>query len=205
MADEVLTTLKDSVVFARHIATSAEILRTAMEQRVLSSHNIPLTDARVWDSLQVLPTSASADDLALLARTFGTNAARIETGDCKNTTTTRYCRMLMPLPNDYQDGETVTVRVAGGMDTTVASSSCTVDVEAYRWNGTGGIGSDICATAAQSINNLTAANKDFTITPTTLIKGDMLDVRLTIVVTDVATGTAVIGVICAVWLLADLR
>jgi hypothetical protein len=57
-------------------------------------------------------------------------------------------------------------------------------------NGT--VSADLCETAAQSINNLTAANKDFVITPTGRIAGEQLDVVLTFGGTDGATGTAVI-------------
>ena len=102
-------------------------------------------------------------------------------------------------------GKTTTLRLIAGMKTTVASSSCTIDAEVYRSDETGGVGSDICATALQSINNLTAASKDFTITPTSLVAGDMLDVRIAIATNDSATGTAVIGRLIAIKLLSDRR
>lgn len=187
-----------------NISSIAAVSRSKMAQRALAKLRVKLTDARIFDTLQVLPTAGTGTQLGLVARSFGTNACRIETGDVKNTSTTRYCRLLIPLPEDYQATETVVLRVGAGMDTTVASSSATVDVEAYRHVGDGTIGADLCSTAAQSCNNLTASDKDFNITPTTLLAGDLLDVRLTLAVVDVATATVVNAVITKVEFQADL-
>ncbi len=91
------------------------------------------------------------------------------------------------------------------MITTVASVACTVDIECYRSNNETSIGSDLCATSAISINSLTFADKDFTITAATLARGDLLDIRLTILVNDSGTGTVVAGCAGAVELLCDIR
>jgi hypothetical protein len=91
------------------------------------------------------------------------------------------------------------------METTGASASATLDVEVDKSDRAAGLGSDLCATAAQTINSLTFANKDFTITPTGLSAGDVLDVRLTVTVTDSATATAVTASIGAVEFLVDIK
>ena len=54
-------------------------------------------------------------------------------------------------------------------------------------------------------NFLTLANKDFVITATSLTKGDVLDIRMKINVTDTSTGTAVIGMVGNVELLLDTQ
>ena len=113
--------------------------------------------------------------------------------------------MLLALPAEYDTGQTVTLRINGGMVTTVSDTTATVDVEAHESDGEGGVGSDLCATAAQSINNLSFAQKDFSITPTGLSAGDLLDVRIAVAVDDSATGTAVIGSIGSIALLCDVR
>jgi len=64
---------------------------------------------------------------------------------------------------------------------------------------------DICATAVQSCNSLTAANKDFTITPTNVVPGDLLNVVISMIVADTATATAVIGRINKVEMLMDIK
>ncbi len=91
------------------------------------------------------------------------------------------------------------------MVTTVAGTSATVDVEAYKIGKDNTLGSDLCATSAQSINSLTFSNKTFTITAGALAAGDVLDVRLAIAVSDAASGTAVIGAIAGIDLLADVK
>ena len=84
--------------------------------------------------------------------------------------------------------------------------SATIDIECYKSNrDTGKTGSDLCATAAQSINSLTFANKDFTITSSSLLPGDWLDIRWTIATNDGATATAVIAALAAAEFLLDVK
>lgn len=167
---------------------------------------VPFGEWRIWDSGQPLPASSAADDLALLVGTFGTDCPYLSTGDVKTLTVTRRARAVIALPAEYDAGETITVRVSGGMRTTIADGSATVDIEAYLLGRDSLVsGGDICTTAAQSINSLTFADLDFSITPTSRTAGDMLDVRLTIAVVDTATATAVTAAIGAVELLCDIR
>lgn len=151
-------------------------------------------DWRVWDAFATnLPATSATDDLGLYGGTFGTAAPIIATGDVKASTVTRYARITFPLPASYVAGQTCTIRAYAGMGTTVADTSATVDFQAYRSGDDTTIGSDLVTTAAQSMNSLTEANKDFVVTPTTLLPGDLLDIRMTIAVVDGATATAVIA------------
>lgn len=187
--------------------TSPAKARADLTQEDNSRLKIPLESWRVWDALQTnLPGTAASDDLALIGGTFGSASPTIQTGDLKAAgSTTRRARVTVNLPHEYVAGQSVTVRVKGGMKTTVADTACTVDIEAYRSGDDETIGSDLCTTAAQSINSLTAANKDFTISPATLMPGDTLDIRLSVLTNDAATVTAVIGLIGAVELLIDTK
>lgn len=181
--------------------------RTELELESLAVHPINLADFRVWNAAgTVLPGTPASDDLGISHGTWGTHAWKLTTGDLKNTTTTMYGRVMFALPPEYVAGETVKIRISGGMETTVASASTTVDVELYKSDRDGTIGgSDLCATAAQSINSLTFADKDFTITSTALLPGDTLDMRIAVTVTDSATVTAVIATLGAIELLCDIR
>lgn len=188
--------------------TTATFARSALTQDDLKPYTIPLEAFRTWDARQTtLPGTAGTDDLGLITGTYGTNAPRVQTSDGKNTTTTQRLAFQLAVPAEYVDGESITIRIRAGMVTTVASNSgaTTVDVEASKVGADGTVGADICATAAQTINSLTAADKDFVITPTGVVAGDLLDVRVTIVVTDVATATAVIGQINKVQALFDVK
>jgi hypothetical protein len=180
--------------------------RSNLVQDAAAEYAVPLVLLRVHDALHTnLPGTSATDDLALSGGTFGTDSPKITTGDVKASTVTRYARFQFELPPEYDGGETVTLRMHAGMETTVADTSATIDVECYKSDREAGIGSDICGTAAQSINSLTLADKDFSITPSGLAAGDVLDIRLTVAVTDSSTGTAVIASIGAVEMLLDIK
>jgi hypothetical protein len=91
------------------------------------------------------------------------------------------------------------------MLTTVSDGAATIDIECWKSSEAATAGSDLCTTAAQSIKSLTLADLDFTITPTTLAPGDILEVVITIAIADTATGTAVIGVLGSLKLACDTK
>lgn len=199
-------TIPDNSVNNSKIPSDAAIARSKLAQDTFKPYVVPLTDFRVHDALQtVLPGTSANDDLALDGGTFGTSAPTLRTGDVKTATVTRYARALIRLPAEFDDGESVTLRLVAGMLTTVADTSATVDVECYAVDKEGSIGSDLCSTSAKSINSLTFADQDFTIDGSGLVAGDWLDVRITVAVTDSATATAVIAAIASVELLCDVR
>lgn len=180
--------------------------RTERQQRELVAFPVPLTSLRVFDAMQTnLPGTAASDDLGISGGTYGTDAPKLVTSDAKATTVTQKGRFTLRVPEDYEDGETIKLRLSAGMNTTVSDGTATVDVSAYV-NGRDGTidGSDLVTTAATTINSLTFADKDFTIDGSGLSAGDELDILITIAITDAATGTAVIGAIGAIELLADI-
>ena len=182
--------------------------RTALAQNDNQVYQIPLTSAKVWDAAATnLPGTSATDDLGLETGTWGTDVPHITTGDLKAAgATTRYCLLELVLPPNYVAGQTVTLRISSGMETTVSDTTSTIDVEAYLASRDGTVdGADICATAAQSNNSLTFADLDFTITATGCDPGDQLFVRIAAAVNDAATGTAVISTIGAIELLLDTQ
>jgi len=168
---------------------------------------IPWTWWRVWDALHTnLPGTPANDDLALIGGTWASNASSVQAGDLKGEgATTRYASITIPLPWEYEDGETVKLRFHAGMLTTAADNACTLDVVCYEADEERGIGSDLCTTAAQSMNSTAFSDLDFTITSTNLAAGDLLDVRVAIACNDGGTGTAVTPCIGAAHLLCDVR
>lgn len=202
-----LTGLPANSVTDSSISATANIDYTKLAQRTLADHPIEVIEWRIHDALQsLLPTSSGTDDLGLTIGTFGSAAPYIGTGDVKASSVTRYARVMRRLPANYEAGETVNIVVTGAMITTVADTSATVDIECYEvGSNVATPSSDLCATSAQSINSLTAADKSFTITATSLAPGDMLDIRLTVAVVDSATATAVIAAIPKVSIKCDTR
>lgn len=180
--------------------------RAALTQEADAVYPLDLCAFRVWDAPQTnLPGTAATDDLALQG-TWASQAIKITSGDVKALgTTTRYARVQAALPVEYVPGGPVTLRLSAGMKTTIAATSATLDVEVRKSDKISGIGADICATAALSINSLTFADKDFSITPTGLDPGDTLDIRLTIVTVDAGSATTVEAVVAAADLLLAIK
>lgn len=180
--------------------------RASLRQDNEAVYPIPMVDWRVHDALQTtLPGTSASDDLGLYGQTFGTSQPLIRTFDVKTLSTSLYARTQVRMPAEYVAGETVKIRLNSGMITTVADTSCTADVEAYRVGKDNSLGSDLCTTSATTMNSLTFAAKDFTITPASLSAGDVLDVRIRVTVVDSATATAVIGAFADVALVCDIK
>ena len=202
----VILQIPDGSITNNDIAGNASISPSKLGQKVLAEFVVPAEAFKTWDAVASnLPASAASDDLGLVTGTWLTNPVRITAGDCKNLgATTRRAYFSIPIPDNYDDGETIQVRIRAAMETTVASTSCTVDLEAVV--GASGVASaDLVSTAAQSMNSLTPANFDFSITPSSVDPGQLLECRLSIACNDTATGTAVTPAIYKISLLADTR
>ena len=184
-----------------------EVPRASIAQLSSAAFAIPFEAWRVHDAVATnLPGTSATDDLGYYGGTFGTAGPYIGTSDLKAAgATTRYARTQVRIPAEYEAGQTLTLRLSSGMVTTIADVSATIDVECYALDEDTTIGSDICATAATTINNLTFANKDFTITPASRVAGQLLDIRVAVAVNDGASGTAVIAAFAAAKLLVDIR
>jgi hypothetical protein len=186
-------------------AIIGSVARVGLTQEDLAPYPIPVGQLRVWDapSTPAVAATGANDDLAVVYNTFLTAGPTVETGDLKNAgATTRKVGFEFVLPPEYVAGETITLRINAGMKTTVASVSASVDAQVARRAAPT---TDICATNAASINSLTAANKDFTITPTDCVPGDILDVVISVAVNDSGTQTAVIGQINNIEMLLDIK
>jgi hypothetical protein len=188
----------------------SNISRSKLMQDVSQVYEIPISSFRVWDAFQTSLGAAGNDDLGVATGTFGSNPPYITTGDVKNVTNTSRCaRVVFTLPPEYDDGETVTLRLHAGMLTTnTASVSATIDAEAYEINKdsvTASAGSDLVTTSATTMNSGTLTGKDFTITPTGLVAGDALDIKITIAINDAQTNNAITGTIPFAEMILDIR
>lgn len=204
------TTFPSDVYITGALSVSGDLPpypRASLVQDTLALYPIPWGSWRVWDAYQtVLPGTPATDDLALIGGTFGTGTPSIQTEDLKTAgATNKYARTMLVLPPEYDGGETLSVRFHAGMLTTVADGSATIDAEVYLSDNEAGLGLDLVTTAAQSINSLTLADKDFTIDPAGLVAGDILDLRITLAINDAASGTAVKGIVGAAFLMADIK
>ena len=190
------------------VSTTAAIARTKLAQDALQVFGIPLGDWRIWDSASraVLPNTSATDDLGLIVGAFSSASHVIRTYDVKTVgATALYARTQFILPPEYDGGESISFRAYAQMVTTVADTSCTIDMQAYKHDKEAGISADLVTTTATSMNTLTGANYDFVITPTGLAAGDTLDLRIHIAPNDGAGGTAVIAEIGFTGMLLDIK
>ena len=185
-----------------------DLARSNLVQESLAEFPIPFEAWRVHDAFGTnLPGTPLTDDLGLVGGTFGTGTPSIQTEDLKAAgATTSYARAVVRLPAEYDAGEDVVLRFRAGMLTTIADTTATLDVEAYKLDDEAGVdGSDLVTTAAQTINSLTAADKDFVVSASGLSPGDLLDVRIAVAINDGASATAVVGLVGSASLRCDIR
>lgn len=185
-----------------------QIAKTKITQVNLEEHGIALSSMRVHDAPgTVLPNTPATDDLGYVRGAWGTDALTLQTidQDSNGTPTASYAYFEYPITHEYVLGETIQFEISAGMITTIADTTATADLEIYVNNGDGAVGSDLCATAAQSINTLLTNTLDFTVTSGSLAKGDVLECRLAVTIEDGSTGAAVIGEIRTVKLKRDIR
>jgi len=194
-------------VLAGRASITGTVARSNLVQDDAAPYVIDLvTDMRVFDARQTnLPGTAANDDMGLITGTPGTDAPTLQGVDFGGTSTDEKCAFTFRLPAEYVSGETITLRVRAAMLTTLSDGTATVDAQVYKEDGAGAVGADICATAAQSINSLTPANKDFTITPTGLVAGDVLQVVLAFGGSDVGNLGVMIPEISKVTMLLDVK
>ena len=172
----------------------------------LQSYQILMTDLRVHDAMStVLPAAAANDDMGVVTGTPGTAAPSVQGVDFGGASTDEKCGFQFQLPQTYRDGETITLRCHAGMLTTVSDGTATLDVECWPDDGDATVSTDICSTAATSINSTTLANKDFTITPTGRVNGDLLNFRLTFGGSDTGNAGVMIPTVTKIEVLLDIN
>ena len=196
-----------NIIRSRDSLIQPGISRTEQVQSEQQIYAVLPTQWRVWDAFStVLPAASATDDLGLYAGAFATGCPNVQTGDVKATSVTRYARTVWQVPLEFVTGQRITLTAKAGMITTVAATSATIDFEVYKMGENALVsGTDICATAAQSINSLTFASMSFTLTTSTIVPGDLLDIRMTIATVDPATATAVIASLGSLKMLTDIK
>lgn len=156
----------------RTVVTELKRLKTSLDTIGTRTVSIPLVALRKDGAIKDSLDDAAGSSLVGLADAVG--SAVLGNPSNGNSKTDFYAFQFV-LPQDYVSGGTITVRVRAKKDTTLATVSDTVDIIA-KLVGDAAVGSDICATDAQQIT-VAYANYDFTITPTGLVAGDVLDCR----------------------------
>lgn len=187
-----------------------EILRSDLRQDNLALYTIPWTAWRVWDAFHTnLPGTAATDDLGLIGGTLATNAPSLQTQDHKSAGSSQdnYARCMVTLPPEYSAAETVQIRFTCGMKTNLADQAALLDLVVHESDLDDTVSADLVTTSPTTMNIIvpTMTTINFNVTSTTLVPGDILDIRVHTAVDDNNTGTPVIGFIGGAWLLCDIK
>jgi hypothetical protein len=155
----------------------------AFLERVTVS-NIPLSDAKTWDNRAVnIPLTPATDDLGLVTGTFLTDAHKLSSASAA-ADVTRKAGFAVKVPNDYSAGAAIAL-VAAWTRLGIADVTMTLDAEVVRMAAPT---VDIQTIAAASVNGAASGTTTFTLTPTNVVPGEVLNIVMTIAVD--TTGTS---------------
>lgn len=182
------------------------VARADLGQDDLAPYGLDLETWRVTATGAMLGAAAGtpAGAFGLTYGTHGTNSPLIVGEAASGNVKTNKMRRQFTLPPEYVAGQTVTLRVRAIEAVGAATVSTTIDAEVFEADLAGGISADLCTTAAIDVTD-TIGNKDFTITPTGLAAGDVLDIELTGVTTDTGGTVGTVLTISDVRLLLDIK
>lgn len=158
------------------------VARSVLTEDALQTYGIPagtiLSD--VGEALTAAETIGTFDI------TVGTNLILVNGEVTDNETEVSVAYFQFVLPPEYVAAGDVTVRLPAALIKTggAINNGSTLDLEVYEQTN-GAVGSDLCATVAVTFAALdTYYNKDFTVTATGLVAGDVLTVKITASVID---------------------
>lgn len=156
---------------------------TELDQQVAVVEEVSINnDWRVWDALVTnLAGADGTDDLGLVTGTYLTTNPTFNVTVATPAAAPFYARRSYTLPKDYVAGTDLVLTL--NVTETVAATTASLDANAVDQDSPT---LDIVATAAQSVVGAAATNFTFTITGTALVPGDVLDIRISITLTDVA-------------------
>ncbi len=177
----------DGTIANADIATGADIARSKLAEDALQAYPVDLKTV-TFTSL------AGAEAAGTFNEKVATNVLKLqgEVTDNETEVSVGYFRYI--LPPSYVAAGDVVVRFRSAL---VASGSpvnngSTLDLECYK-QADAAVGSDLVATAAVTFAALdTYYSKDFTVTATTLVAGDILSCKVTTSIVDSEAGAGTI-------------
>lgn len=155
--------------------TAGELRRADLTEDALQPYGIPVAQIRAADGAALGITETDGDHFLAL----GTNTIQLQGEEAVSETEESVSYWQFVLPPEYVAAGDVKVRVRCKVDGAGTDNASTVDVEAYE-QADGAVGADLCATAAQAFAaKSTWYDKDFTVTASGLVAGDVLNIKLT--------------------------
>jgi hypothetical protein len=184
--------------------TSGTVARTQLTAET-GVYSVPVSDLKTHATLVGLGSAAGtpSGDMGLTPGTFGTNTPLVKGESASGASKSDACRFLYKLPNEYVAGGAVSIKIHA-LVSALPQVGATIVPAAYRCDGAGSLGSNLVTTGAAT---LTAAMADysFTVTPTSLNPGDVLDIQITGVANDTGGTTGSVINIGLVTMLLDVQ
>lgn len=155
------------------------ITRTQLLTEAAAIFGIPLDKLRTGAGL--VHTATPAANVFGIDVTLNVQILKSEAAD--GNTKTSIAIFQYVLPESYVDGDPITLRLPTQLKsvtgTGVANNGSDIDAECYL-QASGAVGSDLISTAAQTYAAIdTYYNKDFTVIPTGLVRGSLLNFKIT--------------------------
>lgn len=129
-----------------------------------------------------LVTTATLADAVWAWVVANTNAFLLSTNSADDGTKTATGMFQFQLPQDWQNGQTITVNIRCQLDSTagtgVANNGSSIDVECYEQTDDA-VSADLCATAAATFAALdTFYTKSFVLNTGGLVAGDKISIKV---------------------------
>ena len=181
------------------IAAAAAIARTKLATDALSPFEIPI---RNW-----MAEDGAVLGIAEEAGTFfvqdGTNQMYLQGEESNNETEVSVMKTSFTLPYNYVASGLVKLRLTVDVTGAGTLGTCTIDASVREQDNDGAIGSDLVTTSAIAVT-ADSGNKDFVITDSGLVAGDILSIVATMSIQETAS-TAIRGIVTKTQMLCDVR
>jgi hypothetical protein len=156
-------------------SAAGAISRADLVENSLQAYGIPINQIMADDGLP-LTVSEEADTFFLA---LGTNTVELQGEEAISETEASVSYIQFVLPPEYVAAGDVKIRIRCKIDGAGTNDGSTVDIEVYE-QADGAVGSDLCETAAATFAvKSTWYSKDFVVTATDLVAGDILMIKLT--------------------------
>jgi len=148
--------------------------------------DIPMDEWLIWDSATLAPltATANADDLGYTLGTLGTDAPLLHAVN-DDAETIQYARQQVLVPANYIAGGAISLAITV-VEGATADTDAGVDANVYRQAAPT---VDINSTELQDVKGAAAGVKTFVLTPTNVVPGELLDIRIFLDIDDNAGAT----------------
>jgi hypothetical protein len=181
----------DGTIVNADIDTAAAIARSKLAEDALQVYGIPI--------VRIVGVAGAALTAAETAGTFdttiGTNTMLANGEVTDNETEVSVAYFQFVLPPEYVAAGDITIRMPSALIATGSptNNGSTLDIAVYEQSDAGAVGSDLSGGGAATYAALdTWYNKDFVITATDLVAGDVLNIKITSSVIDSEAGAGTI-------------